>query len=103
MLPVRRGRAIEKPYLIETTDFRTDETNVIELDVRERGHGGGDSAFVRDFRRAIFTARPFPQRWSSRWNPMPCAAGRGIPKGKRGGERRFPMDAEACDPWQMKN
>ena len=52
-------RAIEKPYLIETTDFRTDETNVIELDVRERGHGGGDSAFVRDFMESYLHGAPF--------------------------------------------
>ena len=52
-------RAIEKPYLIETTDFRTDETNVVELDIRERGHGGADKAFVRDFMESYLHGVPF--------------------------------------------
>ena len=52
-------RAIEKPYLIETTDFRTDETTVTELDIRDRGHGGGDKAFVKDFMESYLHGVPF--------------------------------------------
>ena len=52
-------RAIEKPYLIETTDFRTDETVVRELAVPERGHGGGDKAFIRDFMESYLHGRAF--------------------------------------------
>ena len=52
-------RAIEKPYLIETTDFRTDETTVTELDIRDRGHGGGDKAFVKDFMESYLYGVPF--------------------------------------------
>lgn len=52
-------RAIEKPYLIETTDFRTDETVVRELDVRDRGHGGGDKAFIKDFMESYLYGKPF--------------------------------------------
>lgn len=51
-------RAVEKPYIIETTDFRTDKTERIELDIRERGHGGGDRAFVRDFMDSYANGRP---------------------------------------------
>ena len=52
-------RAIEKPYLIETTDFRTDETTVTELDIHDRGHGGGDKAFVKDFMESYLHGVPF--------------------------------------------
>lgn len=52
-------RAIEKPYLIETTDFRTDETTVTELDIRDWGHGGGDKAFVKDFMESYLHGVPF--------------------------------------------
>jgi predicted dehydrogenase len=52
-------RAIEKPYLIETTDFRTDEMTVTELDIRDRGHGGGDKAFVKDFMESYLHGVPF--------------------------------------------
>lgn len=52
-------RAIEKPYLIETTDFRTDKTTVTELDIRDRGHGGGDKAFVKDFMESYLYGVPF--------------------------------------------
>ena len=52
-------RAIEKPYLIETTDFRTDETTVLELDIHDRGHGGGDKAFVKDFMESYLHGAPF--------------------------------------------
>lgn len=52
-------RAMEKPYLIETTDFRTDETVSRELDIRERGHGGGDKAFIRDFMDSYLYGKPF--------------------------------------------
>ena len=52
-------RAIEKPYLNETTDFRTDETTVTELDIRDRGHGGGDKAFVKDFMESYLHGVPF--------------------------------------------
>lgn len=52
-------RAIEKPYLIETTDFRTDETTVCKLNVQDRGHGGGDKAFMCDFMDSYLTGKPF--------------------------------------------
>ena len=52
-------RAIEKPYLLETTDFRTDETTVTELDIHDRGHGGGDKAFVKDFMESYLHGVPF--------------------------------------------
>lgn len=52
-------RAAEKPYIIETTDFRTDETVCRELDIRERGHGGGDKQFVRDFMESYLHGKPF--------------------------------------------
>ena len=52
-------RAIEKPYLIETTDFRTDETTVTELAIHDRGHGGGDKAFVKDFMESYLHGVPF--------------------------------------------
>ncbi len=52
-------RAIEKPYLIETTDFRTDQTTVTELDVHDRGHGGGDKAFMKDFMESYLHGAPF--------------------------------------------
>lgn len=52
-------RAAEKPYLIETTDFRTDETVCRELDIRERGHGGGDKGFIRDFMESYLHGTPF--------------------------------------------
>lgn len=52
-------RAIEKPYLIETTDFRTDETVSRELDIHDRGHGGGDKAFIRDFMESYLYGKPF--------------------------------------------
>lgn len=52
-------RAIEKPYLIETTDFRTDKTTVTELDIRDRGHGGGDKAFMKDFMESYLHGVPF--------------------------------------------
>lgn len=52
-------RAIEKPYLIETTDFRTDETVCRELDIRGRGHGGGDKQFIRDFMESYLYGKPF--------------------------------------------
>ena len=52
-------RAIEKPYLIETTDFRTDETTVTELDIHDRGHGGGDKAIVKDFMESYLHGVPF--------------------------------------------
>lgn len=42
-------RGIEKPYIIETTDFRTDKTTVIDLDIAEGGHGGADKDFIKTF------------------------------------------------------
>ena len=42
-------RGIEKPYIIETTDFRTDKTTVIDLDIAEGGHGGADKDFMKTF------------------------------------------------------
>ncbi len=52
-------RAIEKPYLIETTDFRTDQTTVMKLDISDRGHGGGDKAFIKDFMESYLHGVPF--------------------------------------------
>lgn len=52
-------RAAEKPYLIETTDFRTDETVSRELNIRDRGHGGGDKTFIRDFMESYLHGKPF--------------------------------------------
>lgn len=52
-------RAAEKPYIIETTDFRTDETVCRELDIRDRGHGGGDKQFIRDFMESYLYGKPF--------------------------------------------
>lgn len=42
-------RAREKPYLIEIHDFRTDEIEQIDLDIKPGGHGGGDENFIIDF------------------------------------------------------
>lgn len=52
-------RAIEKPYQIEITDFCTDETTLIPLNVQEGGHGGGDQAFIRHFMDSYLHGTPF--------------------------------------------
>ena len=52
-------RAMEKPYLIETTDFRTDETVSRELETYGSGHGGGDRQFIRDFMESYLHGTPF--------------------------------------------
>ena len=52
-------RAIEKPYIIETTDFRTDQTTITELNIQDRGHGGGDKAFIKDFMDSYLHGHPF--------------------------------------------
>lgn len=52
-------RAIEKPYTIETTDFRTDETKSEELNIVEGGHGGADKNFIINFMRSYMSNRQF--------------------------------------------
>jgi len=52
-------RAREKPYLIETTNFRTDETVIEELDDMGDGHGGGDRNFIRNFMESYLYGKPF--------------------------------------------
>lgn len=52
-------RAAEKPYVIETTDFRTDETVCEELAVTDGGHGGGDKNFMQHFMESYLEGRPF--------------------------------------------
>ncbi|MBP3663834.1 MAG: hypothetical protein J6J03_01595 [Tyzzerella sp.] len=52
-------RAIEKPYLIEVTDFRTDEVTRRELDIHGHGHGGGDKAFIKDFMESYLHGSAF--------------------------------------------
>ncbi len=52
-------RGIEKPYQIEYTDFRTDETTHYNLDIAEGGHGGGDKGFVVDFMESYLNGKPF--------------------------------------------
>ncbi len=52
-------RGIEKPYIIEYTDFRTDQTVQIPLDIQEGGHGGGDAGFVKDLMESLQNGKPF--------------------------------------------
>lgn len=52
-------RGIEKPYRIETTDFRTDETTAYDLNISEGGHGGGDKGFVIDFMESYLKGEQF--------------------------------------------
>lgn len=52
-------RGIEKPYEIEYTDFRTDKTTRLNLNISEGGHGGGDKGFVDDFMKSYLSGGDF--------------------------------------------
>ena len=51
-------RGLEKPYVIETTDFKNDKTEVIDLNIKESGHGGADANFIKTFMEKYVSARP---------------------------------------------
>ena len=52
-------RALEKPYVIETTNFKTGETKIYDLKIKEGGHGGGDEQFIINFMETYMNNKAF--------------------------------------------
>ncbi len=52
-------RACEKPYLIEVTNFKTEQTKQYEIETTATGHGGSDKKFIINFMEAYLNNGKF--------------------------------------------
>lgn len=58
-------RAREKPYVVEVTNFKTEETKEYEINTEATGHGGSDKKFIINFMESYIKNNGFISTLSS--------------------------------------